>query len=158
MFKKKILISVLLNLVVLGFLGTPAITEAARVSGSTVYPERNDPGYGHIEWIRATSDGVVIRLTSQGLSKGKNLTGATELARWTASLYSKLPLRQRKWYDINWAVEPLNREIYYHALAYNDCPSWMRFPCSQIWARANPVNARFADYWSGAGWIAWWLD
>jgi hypothetical protein len=157
MFKKRILIGISV-LVVFGLLGTPAVTDAARVSESTVYPERNDPGYGHIEWIRATSDGVVIRLTAQGLSKGKDMKGATELAKWTASLYSKLPLRQRKWYDLNWAVDPLDREINYHALAYNDCPSWMKLGCPQIRARANPVNARFADYWSSAGWILWWLD
>lgn len=149
--KKAALFGVIIAALSLGFgavFATPA-ANAARVSGATVYPQSGNPGWGDIEYITATSDGIVIKLTGTGLSRA-NGSGAWNVADEAAWLYRQVPIQYRPWYDIGWAREPLGREIRYHAAAYWCC-SWLR-------GHANPVNARFSDYWSGLGSLMWWID
>lgn len=124
--------------------------QAANVDGRTIYPGMPDPGYGFVEWLQATDDGVIVKLTWAGLAKARDEDGAREVATWVSELYMRLPPKAKRWWTIDWAINPLGREIRYHALAYQWWP--------QLSSRANPVNARFSDYWSGAGWWAWWID
>ena len=112
-----------------------------------IYPRSGDPGYGYILYIRATWDGLILLLDWNGLKKGLSVSGARQLANWTAQLYKQIP--QKKYSSISHLVGPMTSEIHYHCIAY-------------FWpwtgGRPNPVNIRFSDYWSGAGWWFWWID
>jgi hypothetical protein len=126
----------------------PTPAEAALKYQNWIYPQSGDAGYGYINYVKATNDGLELSLTWNGLKKGLGSGGATELAGWTAQLYQQIP--QRTYSSISFLVEPMSREINYHCIAYFTWP-WAR-------ERANPVNIRFSDYWSGATWWAWWID
>ncbi len=88
----------------------------------------------YIEYVDAVPDGMVIRLTSTGLSMGRCWDGAMMLANWARDLYYQDGGGPFFGYR---SVSDLAREIQLHC-----------------WARNNPVNAGVWDrWWNGYG--AW---
>jgi hypothetical protein len=111
-----------LVLTTVGLLATLAIgigttsVQAALTYQNWVFPSPGDPGYGYINYVKATKDGLELSLSWNGLKKGFGADGAKELAIWTAQLYAKIP--QKGFSSIDFLREPMGREINYHCIAY----------------------------------------
>jgi hypothetical protein len=92
---------------------------------ATVYPG----GYigSYIEYVDAVRDGMIIKLTSTGLSRGRSWDGASMLANWARDLYYRDGAGSFFSYR---SVSDLAREIQLHC-----------------WGGNNPVNAGLWDRW-----------
>jgi hypothetical protein len=114
-------------------------------SGPTVVcPAADDPSGQYIGSVTAVSDGVVILLTDDGLSKARECGGAAEIAQMAEALYATIADDQKAVFQLDWTSEQLADELYGHAFL-NEISSGLG-GLGNIHERSNPINVVFADY------------
>ncbi len=109
-----------------------------------------------IDWVAATSIGVSIRLTAEGIAMGRTREGARGIVTMASDSYSQFPPEDRLRDDLLWAHDSIAREVVGHAWAST-------FGIDN----GNPVDIHFGDHvpdtrtMQGAIWrgpLGLWID
>jgi hypothetical protein len=89
----------------------------------------------YIVSVTATSFGVSILLTDEGVDLGRSCDGGARIVTMASDLYAQLPADQRLRDDLLWANPVITREVVAHA-----------WGASMGIDNGNPVDIVFADY------------